>query len=65
MDLVLGRLGERAHHQLVDVDVLRQPDREGDAFGDVLGAQRTVDPRVDGGGPLPVTVEAVQANPSV
>ena len=40
---MLGGLGERAEHHLVDVDVQRQPDDEADAVGDVLGGQRVVD----------------------
>ena len=57
----MGRgLRDRLDDERVDVDVLRQPDDEADALGDVGGHERSVDALVDlvrGG---LVTVEAGQ-----
>ena len=49
VDLVVRGLRQRADHQLVDVDVQRQPHGQRHALGDVVGGQRPVHVRVHGG----------------
>src|SRR5438067_11841310 len=59
-DVPRRRLGDRPHHQLVDVDVRWSGNRPDDAIGDV-GAGQRLHALVDRGGPLPVALEADQA----
>src|SRR5256714_38559 len=60
-DVPRRRLGDRPHHQLVDVDVRWSGNRPDDAIGDV-GAGQRLHPLVDRGRPLPVPLEADQAD---
>jgi hypothetical protein len=60
VQLVLCRLGQRADHEPVDVDVLGQADGQRHALGDILSGEGAVDALVEGGCSFCVTTHPVE-----